>query len=377
MQTIHGKLYDGSSSAGQTTTLQLDDNDGLILIIGNKAISLSPRELEISSRLGNSARYIEISGYGRFETVDNDAIDRLANQFIPQDQTSFLHKLESNLPLIGLAIAITVVVVGAMIRWGIPALSDRIVEQLPDKTTDYIERVITDKIEQRWFTESKLSEQRQTQLQDLFLEVSHSLGVADKGYNFKLRDAQDTVGANALAFPAGSIVMTDQLVALAENDQQLSGVLAHEIGHLQGKHSLRQLLRGSILAILAAWITGDVSGASTVLIASPVALIELRYSREFESEADGYALRYIGCDASRLEEMARFFELLENHHHGDNKVVKNTSTPKPSAKDKKPEADPQIKPTFNLDFLQTHPSSKQRSDFFRQHFKSNCTPKSQ
>ncbi len=86
--------------------------------------------------------------------------------------------------------------------------------------------------------------------------------------------------------PSGDIVITDQLIALAGDDREILGVLAHELGHLQKRHALRQLMQSAMLAIAANVFLGDMGDVT----GSAAALLNLRYSRDFEREADAYAI---------------------------------------------------------------------------------------
>ena len=374
---VAGTLFDGLTSQGQPAKLLVDGSSSATLSVGGTTEYLKPEQLKVSSRLGNSARYIQIQNFGKFETKDNERVDQIDSLLNANSKSSFLHKLESNLALIGVALLVTAVVVWALVKWGIPAAADEIVDRLPDKTADYIEASIIEQLEDRWFKPSKLDTVRQDELQALFHKVATKLGANSKGYHFQLRDAEKTVGANALAFPSGTIIMTDQLVKLVENDEQIAGVLAHEIGHLEGKHSLRQIVRGSIMTFLVAFIAGDVSGASAVLIAAPTALIELRYSRDFETEADSYALEYIGCDKSKLDKMANFFQLLDKTDIDSTIAKNNALTAEEPNENGGDEDENKIDieltiPNVEYDFLLTHPKSEQRSEYFRTHFEKNC-----
>ena len=82
--------------------------------------------------------------------------------------------------------------------------------------------------------------------------------------------------------------MTDELVALAHHDDELVAVLAHELGHVRGRHALRQLLQSTGVSAIAFALLGDVSSASALFSAVP-ALIQAKHSRDFEREADGFA----------------------------------------------------------------------------------------
>ncbi len=366
---IQGKLYDGASSKALAANLTWSKDGVIQLEIDGEQHILSADQVHISSRLGGSARYIELSDFGRFETNDNTNVDTFSEHIKPKKSNNLLYKLESNIPLIVVALIITIGFVWGGIRWGIPAAADYIVDAIPEKATNALESSLLSRLEQDWFKPSKLSEQRQQELQALFEQVITTLSEKEgltrtnKTYEFKLRDAEHSIGANALAFPTGSIVMTDQLVNLVENDTQLAGVLAHEIGHLDGQHSLRQIVRGSLLTFLVAWITGDISGASGTLATAPAILTQLKYSRDFESEADHYAIKYLDCHAEKLEQMARFFEILGGH---------SSSDPVEDAQQATNNKKPALETEEESDFLASHPATTKRISYFRNHYQNNC-----
>jgi Zn-dependent protease with chaperone function len=151
------------------------------------------------------------------------------------------------------------------------------------------------------------------------------------------------LGANAFALPGGSIVVLDELVSLADNDQEILAVLAHEMGHISEKHALRQMLQASVVGLAMAWYIGDVS---SLLAAAPTVLLQTRYSRDFERNADTFAaemLRANGIPASRL---ADILQKLEAAHQ--------TETTQISAKSAKA-----------MDYLSSHPNTEERIDRLR------------
>jgi Zn-dependent protease with chaperone function len=82
--------------------------------------------------------------------------------------------------------------------------------------------------------------------------------------------------------PDGTVVVLDELTILLTDDQ-VAAVLAHELGHAHERHGLQMLLRSSVVGAFLTFYVGDIS---QLLTAAPVALIEARYSQEFEREAD-------------------------------------------------------------------------------------------
>ena len=406
---VEGIFTDGVSSKPRKASLSLVEIGGLSLRIysdsgGADITPVEPSALSISSRLGNSARYIKIKELGEFETHDNDAVDALCAQL--NQESSFLHTLESNLSLIIIAIVITVLFSWATINYGVPKAADALVAALPDKTSDILETTIIENVEERFFLPSKLSSDRINQINALFESVAQELKIDSSKYKFKIRKADDEIGANALAFPNGMIIMTDQLITLADSDRQIAGIIAHELGHLEADHSLRQIVRGSLLTFIVAFIAGDASGASAAILSAPTFLAELQYSRKFEIEADDYAIRYFSCDTQGLRDMAKFFMSLGHTH--ETLIEKNQTeqdqteqgqTEQSQVKKKQDEEDQtkegqtqEEQETLNDDgdidgdvdgkqtgvdsllsnFLSTHPASDLRAQRFEQHISTNC-----
>jgi Zn-dependent protease with chaperone function len=111
-------------------------------------------------------------------------------------------------------------------------------------------------------------------------------------YRLELRAGQ-VLGPNALALPAGIIIVTDEFVALAQHDEEIAAVLAHEFAHAQQRHGLRSILQNSAVGVIVASLTGDITSITSLGAALPTALIDARYSREFENAADAAAVAYL------------------------------------------------------------------------------------
>jgi len=98
------------------------------------------------------------------------------------------------------------------------------------------------------------------------------------------------IGPNAFALPDGTIIMTDQLVLLSHNNEELLSILAHEIGHIKHRHALRMVFQNSAVFIIITTITGDATTASGMVSTLPTMLVESSFSRELEAQADDYAM---------------------------------------------------------------------------------------
>jgi len=107
---------------------------------------------------------------------------------------------------------------------------------------------------------------------------------------------------NAFAVPGGYIFVTTGLVALAENEHEVAGVLSHEISHITGRHVAQMIERSKRinLATLAAMIAaalagggGKVSEAATMTAMAMGEAQMLKYTRENEVDADQNSLQFM------------------------------------------------------------------------------------
>jgi predicted Zn-dependent protease len=127
---------------------------------------------------------------------------------------------------------------------------------------------------------------------------------------------------NAFAVPGGFLYFHTGTLMAAGSVDELAGVMGHEIAHVKLRHFARMQEQGQlpkILSTLAGIAGAVVAGEPGILLASQginVAL-ELRWSREFESEADREGVALVAAAGMRPDAMARFFERIVALQHGD------------------------------------------------------------
>jgi len=105
----------------------------------------------------------------------------------------------------------------------------------------------------------------------------------DSKYPFEFHVARDKT-INAFALPGGIVVVNSGLIAATHRPEELAGVLAHEIQHVEQRHSLRAAFKQLGLRGLWALVTGDVGGS--VLGQAALQLTSLEFSRKDETSAD-------------------------------------------------------------------------------------------
>ena len=141
-----------------------------------------------------------------------------------------------------------------------------------------------------FFTESRIPPGIQSTVRSAASQIIEDAGLT-RDVDIFFHDSEH-IGPNALAFPGGPIVLTDELVRLLSEEETLA-VVAHELAHVEKRHSLQQAIDVIGISILALMIFGadeSIVEELTVIIADTTILAR---SREFEKEADLEAIKYL------------------------------------------------------------------------------------
>ncbi len=287
---IPGKYFDGTSSKGANASLALGA-DGIARLYGLQPRVEAPlSEIEISDRVGNIARRLKFPGGGVFESTENDAIDEALESLDLKPGAGWLHKLESRWRLVLGSLAAVALVSVAFVHWGIPALAKQVARVLPPEMDRSIGMGTLETFDSMMFDPSELPADRRAALTRRFDDMT---GPLNDGHIYRLEFRKaETIGANAFALPSGIVVVTDELVDMARSDDEIVAVLAHEIGHVRGRHALRQILQAAGVSALAVAVLGDLGSVSGILSAAP-ALLTAKHSRDFEREADVFAKQWL------------------------------------------------------------------------------------
>lgn len=247
-------------------------------------------DVSVSERIGSVPRRFGFPDGTQFETPDNDAVDAALGRL--GRRAGLAHWLETRWPIAVASLAAVAVIAVLFVQFGVPALAGYAARTLPLEVDRRLGAETLTLLDRSVLQPTKLPAARQRQLQAQFARV---VGDASDGHGYRLElRASPRLGPNALALPSGIVVMTDELVELAEHDDELVAVLAHEVGHVQGRHSLRQILQTAGVSAIAFAILGDVSSVSALATSIPV-LLQAKHSRDFEREADAFAKRWMAA----------------------------------------------------------------------------------
>jgi Zn-dependent protease with chaperone function len=308
---IDAVLYDGKRSQEHVVTIAFDTDRRVR--IASHGIEVMLEEIKISSRLGDTPRLLEFPNGIRCKSRENDKIDQILQDF--DIQNSKVHKIESSLMLSLGAVVITIAFVVFMLTSGANYTANMVASLLPQNSLDNLSHITMEHLEEEFLSPSTLSKKQQKELQNTFALLSKG----DTRYHLHLRSSPQ-IGANAFALPSGDIVLTDQLVMLSRDSQyrDILGVLAHEKGHVVYQHTLRMAIKTGLAGVIIGYLTGDISFLATLL---PTILINSSYSREFEREADAYAVRELQEMNLSTIHIANLFERLAAKEGESNREI--------------------------------------------------------
>jgi Zn-dependent protease with chaperone function len=289
----------------------LERPDALTLRLSSEGESLefALAAVSISPRLGNTPRVLRLPDAGHVEVEDGD---ELHAWFGEQGRVErWADWLERRRTAALSAAVFTVLSVVLFFQFGLPAAATWLAPRVPasvEQTMGTQVLALLDRIE---LSKSQLPPARQAQLQSQFRALVAELP-RERDMKLLLRHGHG-IGANALALPDGTVVMTDQLVELAKSDDELLSVLAHEVGHHEHRHALRQTLESSGILLVTTLVFGDVSGSS-LTVAMPTVLLETGFSRGHEQEADDFAFALLRSKGISPNAFADMMARLQRKH---------------------------------------------------------------
>jgi len=301
--------YDGRTSARRPVRVR---GYALAIQIVGEGLRLDVPlgKVRVDPPIGGTRRALHLPDGAQLQTDDHRAVEALFPRAHALE--GWIHRLERRWLYALAAIALVAAFAWWSVGYGLPLAAKIAAGFVPVAWDAKLGERTLDFFEGRLCRPSALDAARQQALQRRFARLT--AGLAD-GYAYRLlpRNCRG-VGANAFALPGGAVVITDALVKVARNDDQISAVLAHEIGHVRHRHGLRMSLQAAGLAALAAALFGDATSITSLATTLPVALLQSGYSRELEAEADDYAfqrLREVGLSPKAFAEIML---LLEKDH---------------------------------------------------------------
>lgn len=260
--------------------------------------------------------YFDDGAHCQIDAADYPALVALVGQ-----RPSLVVRWQGHWRLALAALVALVAVIGAGAVWGVPAAASTLTALLPASADVRIGAITRNALTTRGlFKPSAVTPAQEHQIRQVWQAVQPAR--PRMPMTLLLRTMPASFGLNALALPDGSVVLNDAMVArILGRDAvfspaasaALAGVLAHEIGHIEGRHSMRSVVRGSLTTAFAAFLFGDFSA---VAAGAPAVLLGARHSRAMETEADAYAMAALQARHLPLAPLADLFLTMDQNQPG-------------------------------------------------------------
>jgi predicted Zn-dependent protease len=132
-------------------------------------------------------------------------------------------------------------------------------------------------------------------------------------FNWRIRIINDDKTLNAFCTPGGYIYVYTGILKYLDSEDQFAGVLGHEIGHADMRHSTRQMTKLYGVQVLLDAIAGDRETIKTLT----TNIVGLKFSREHETEADQRSVEYLCPTPYNAAGGAGFFQKIQDSGSGN------------------------------------------------------------
>ena len=170
----------------------------------------------------------------------------------------------------------------------------------------------------------------QLRIQTIGKKLVQSTEAAKSPYEFHFYVLADPQTINAFALPGGQIFITVALLKQLKTDDEVAGVLGHEIGHVINRHSAEHMAKQGLVGGIVNGVvmgSGSMSGAQ---IASYVGqMVNLKYGRNDELESDKYGVKYMYQSGYNPEKLIDVMQVLKASSGGGSRNDFMSSHPSP------------------------------------------------
>lgn len=309
------KLYDGSQSKPFPITVILRDEYLHIQPEELAPLSFPMDQCEFEAPLGHTLRVINLPDGGRIETYDFSQYDQFYSSRFRGMGLGWVHHIENHWRWVLGSMLGLIAFVWSFIFFGIPILAHFIAFQVPIALNNSLADGTLTALDKTYLSPSNLEPSEQSKYRDHFEQLYKEFP-PEYRYRLVFRSSP-AIGANAFALPDGTVILLDELIALADNEEQVLAVLAHELGHVKNRHGLQGVISDAGAFLILSMLLGDVTSISSLGATLPTFLIENNYSRNFEAEADRVSAEWLLKHYDSTDAMESMLIKLHSDHDSD------------------------------------------------------------
>lgn len=304
---IEGHYQYPGLAARVAASLHLTDNGSTIVLnTGSSNTTFTLEQVAVSDALGSIPLTLTFPDGGRFVPADDPTFRAW---YSVRRRPGLVHRLERHKRGVILALFVTILVVINYVYVVLPWVSSVLALRIPTAIEQQLGENTLTLLRHSGFKPSTLPVERQQAMQTLFQQIMPPDMRKDKT-PLRLALMSAPIGPNAFMLADGMLIISDDLVRLAKNDNELAAVMLHEMGHHAYRHSMRMVVRSSLVSLTFMWMTGDVSGVGDTLLQSAAFINEMQFSRDMEREADAWAIAEMQQQGRSLQSMQAMYQAL-------------------------------------------------------------------
>jgi predicted Zn-dependent protease len=276
-------FFDGASSRKRSVALAF----GADLAIVEGETTLASWAYDDIRRVDAPSGMLRLMAVGapelaRLETRDRGLIREITARCGQLDIGSSGHS--ATLRIVGWSFAAAASIAGIII-YGIPLIADRLTPFVPVSLEQRLGQAVDNQIHVIFHGKVCANAAGQQAMTKLVGALQSGAGLPGPVNAAVV----DTSVENAFALPGGKVVLLRGLLQKAQTADELAGVLAHELGHVRHRDSVRVMINNGGTAFLLGLLFGDMTGSGAIIFASRT-MLDNSYTREAEAAADQVAV---------------------------------------------------------------------------------------
>jgi Zn-dependent protease with chaperone function len=273
--------FDGSSNRKRNVTLHLVD--ALEIIEDGALIETWP--FDAIRRADGPADRLRLMCSKALPLARLEVADAaMQKALLTRGRSLDVHEAKQTWRIVGWSLAAACSII-ALIWFGIPLAADRLAPLVPKKMENWIGEAVDKQVRVIFRGKDCASLEGQAAFTALVEKLKKAGGLDDSLEAHVI----STKIPNAFALPGGKIYLFDGLLQKANNADEIAGVIAHELGHVRNRDSMRHLIQTGGTSFLIGLLFGDVTGGGAVIFTTQ-ALLNSSFSRDVERQADAFAV---------------------------------------------------------------------------------------
>jgi Zn-dependent protease with chaperone function len=176
---------------------------------------------------------------------------------------------------------------------------------MADRVSVSYEKQLGDQLYQSMKPGFDIDQQKTAYLNDFYIQLNFKTS-----YPITITVVKSDI-PNAFAIPGGHIVIYDRILEGMNSYEELAALLAHEVTHIEKRHSLKSMFRHLSAQLFFTILIGDIDVVGGILLSNAENLKQLSYSRHLETEADTYGVSLLAQQNISCQGFVQLFRLLQ------------------------------------------------------------------